>query len=347
MAAGINEVIEGLFTELMPAAKEAVVLPAQIITVVAIILHVFNGLAEEGTLEKLKDNWLKTLIPPLIVAFLVFNYGMMFDYILEIFKALDKETMSFSDQTSIDLENLREEKAKIAKNARETSTGFLDSLSDNIGLSFLIDKIDGAIEMAIHLIIELIYLAVYILYKMMSFLNIYFLCMFGPLQVALYFTPWYRGSLPDWFGKLISALMWMPILNIVKMVVEKIQIYFIKIDMGQLSNANGTTGSTIGQDDWLEYVAVVVGIFMMSQVSNFASFILSSSGIGGENGMFGKVIGGSASAVGSGMASSAGAVAGTVAGPIGSMVGGITKGVAKGAIRGAGKVAGGISNIFS
>jgi hypothetical protein len=319
---------------LMPAAKEAIVIPAQIITVLAMTLHVFNGLSDVSTLDKLKDNWLNTLIPPLIVAFLVFNYGLMFDYFLEMFKAIDKSTMSLSDNTSIELSNLKDQKADIAQKARQETTGLVDGASDLLGVSWIIDHLDGMIETALHLIIELIYLAVYVLFKMMSFLNIYFLCMFGPLQVALYFTPWYKGSLPEWFGKLISAFMWMPILNIVKMVVEKVQIYFIKIDINQMSTASGATGSTIGQDDWLEYVAIVVGIFMMSQVPNFASFILSSAGIGGDNGMFSKVAGGAISA-GSRVAAGAGSL------------GGVTKSMAQGALNRAGAVVGRATNFFS
>ncbi len=346
MATGINEVIEGLFSELMPAAKEAVVVPAQIITVLAMTFHVLNGLSEEGALDKLKDNWLNTLLPPLIVAFLVFNYGLMFDYILEIFQALDKETMSLSDSTSIQLSNLKDAKADVAQKARQESSGLVDGASDLLGVSWIIDHLDVMIENAIHLIIELIYLAVYVLYKLMSFLYIYFLCMFGPLQVALYFTPWYKGSLPDWFGKLISALMWMPILNIVKMEAVKVQIYVIKIDISQMSTASGTTGTTIGQDDWLEYVAILVGIFMMSQVSNFASFILSSSGIGGDNGMFGKVAGGALSAGGT-IGKGAGATAGVATGGASAALGGMSKSVAKGAFRGAGAMVGKATNFFS
>ena len=283
----INEVITGLFDELMPSAKSALVIPAQIITVVALVFQVFSGLSDSSTMEKIKDNWLKTAIPILVVAFLVFNYGVFFDYLYETFDSVDKSTMHLSDESSQQLSLLRDKKADIASHQRDESKGIIDSVSDAFMLSFIIDKIDGGLESLMHTIIELLYLAIYILYKLLSFLNIYFLCMFGPIQVALYFTPWYKGALVSWIGKLITALMWMPLLNIVKMVVEKMQIYFINIDIAQM---NSSSGVTAGQDDWLEYVAMVVGIFMFSQVPNFASFILESSGIGGENGIFRNVI---------------------------------------------------------
>lgn len=307
--AAINEVITGLFDELMPSAKIALVIPAQIITVVALVFQVFSGLSDASSLEKLKDSWLKTAVPMLVVAFLVFNYGVLFDYLYKTFQSVDQSTMHLSDASSEQLSSLRDKKAEIATQQRDESKGIIDTVTDAFMLSFIIDKIDGGLEALVHSIIEMLYLAIYILYKLLSFLNIYFLCMFGPIQVALYFTPWYRGSLANWISKLITALMWMPLLNIVKMVVEKMQIYFIQIDISQMQ---GSTGVTVGQDDWLEYVAMVVGIFMFSQVPNFSSFILESSGIGGENGIFRTLIASSSSRV----ASAAGAVSGTSMGVI-------------------------------
>jgi hypothetical protein len=323
-----NELITGLFDELMPSAKSALVIPAQIITVVALVFQVFSGLTDSSAMEKLKDNWLKTVVPILIVAFLVFNYGTFFDYLYETFDSVDKATMHLSDESAQQLSMLRDKKADIANQQRNVSEGKWDTIADNTPISWIVDKVDQGFELLWHTIIELIYIAIYILYKLLSFLNIYFLCMFGPIQVALYFTPWYKGALVSWIGKLITALMWMPILNIVKMVVEKIQIYFIKVDIAQL---NSSDGITTGHDDWLEYVAMVVGIFMFSQVPSFASFILESSGIGGENGIFKNVI------------ASTSAPAMKAA----SHWGGVSKNAAKGAIRGAGKIVGHASNFFS
>jgi hypothetical protein len=305
----INDVITGLFDELMPSAKSALVIPAQIIATVAIVFQVFSGLSNPTTMENFSRNWIKNVLPIIVVAFLVFNYGTLFEYIYQVFKQVDVSTMNLSDDTSQQLSDLRDQKAAIASQQRDNNTSLLDGLSDNLGFSFIIDKIDEGFESILHTVIELIYLAIYLVYKLLSFLSIYFLCVFGPVQVALYFTTWYNGSFASWIARLVTSLMWMPILNIVKMVVEKMQVYFIKIDIAQMQSGSGVTA---GQDDWLEYVALVVGIFMFSQVPNFASFILESSGIGGENGAFRTIIGSSASAAGGAVGTVAGGLKGAV-----------------------------------
>lgn len=251
-------------------------------------------------------------VKPMILATAISVYPTIFAGFEKSFFAMDKKSAELSvkirdkvdakliAKTAAEAKKEKKEQDEILSNSDDNSAWYLsayESISDSIGAYF---------DELVLLIARIIYYAVYCLLKITSLIYVLFIGMFGSIIIAMSLFKWFEGGFPTWIARLVTTLMWMPILNIVSYAVSTIQLVMVQNDIDAI-NASQTNF----KEDSFGILFYVIATGMYWQVPKIAGFLMESAGVGsGGLGMFGNLAQNVGSSASSGVGGAMGAVTG-------------------------------------
>lgn len=335
----IDQVCSAFYDEMSKTAITSAVDLGRALGVLGLMLSLTTRF--QPLLDGERFDW-KKMIKPLFLFMCIVLYPQIFGGFEKLFFGLDEKTSHLSDSLDSRLSAAINTKAQMnaVQSLKNSTTYFSNTqaLADQgktaeavsaaitnnpVGGLFQFggDVIGWVVDHIVKFVAEIIYYGMYIYLKVYSYVMLIFLAIFGPIVIALSFTEWYQGGFPTWIGRVITTMMWMPVLNIVQMVVNTIHLACVNIDIKEIGNSDWDMG-----DDILGVIFYVVGIMMYFQVPKLAGFLVESAGVGGDNtgSIFGVVKSGASVAAGF-----AGASAGAMKGAAGGAMKGAAGAVAK------------------
>jgi conjugative transposon TraJ protein len=175
------------------------------------------------------------------------------------------------------MERRAKERAYVRDQQQEDS---LFNIAKKIGavqdyIAGLPEVMESWLRMALNYILELLFFAAGLVINLIRTFYLIVLTLIGPLVIGFSVFPGFEGSLNSWIARYVQVYLWLPIANILGMIISRIQVLMVEQDLSRLL-ADGTyDGADMGY-----LLFLIMGIFSYLTIPSLAGFVIESSGAG-------------------------------------------------------------------
>lgn len=161
----------------------------------------------------------------------------------------------------------------------ETEEGWLDGLGNDI--EFMMDKMaynfKNEIRRVISVVLEIIYAAAALCVNTLRTFNLIILAILGPLVFGISVFDGFQHALTTYLARFINVYLWLPVANILSMVLSKIQENMLKMDLSQITHGGQTFFNTY---DLGYMIFMLIGIIAYTTVPSLCDQIIHVGGGG-------------------------------------------------------------------
>jgi hypothetical protein len=251
------------------------------------------------------------LIRPFIIGVVIMNFSLVYNLVDGILSPIN----SYTETLAIDRKELIKEKDKLAdirsefreKEAalEQNGTTFWSNIFKVSSVSTFFDHLlDNCINLllqSLEYLASIIFGAIKLTLRVISYAFRIILIVLGPFTFAISVLPAFKDNWTSWLGKYINVCLFIPIANIMDVIINKLNVLLIKTHIGYYQEAiQALTNSLSDVDSSLMSITISYIIFLIAfivlylMIPNIASYIVSAGTMEGLMG--GITIAGSAAA---------------------------------------------------
>jgi len=280
-----------------------------------IFIRVWGHLARNEEIE------VTPLFRPVALAACLMFYGAIAGSVMTVNKSLSEGTEVLVTSELARVKSLMREKKRLLDQANLRLSTELPALtrgddgSNNVlGMlmnadvgnwisTTVVSQISEAVDKLLIAIGQALYNTAGILIKFLQTFFLLVLLITGPITIGLACFEWFYGGLASWVGRIIHLILWLPLVNIIGGMLERVHVAMLEVDIAQFNN---TPGDVFTKTDVSLLAFYIMGTVAYAMVPTAASWVVESSGVGGAVTKLGGGLKSATGAVGGGAGAAAG-----------------------------------------
>jgi conjugative transposon TraJ protein len=255
-------------------------------SIAAIAATLYIGMRVLGHLARAESVDVFPLLRPFAIGFLALNFTIVTDFIDAMVKPVEVVTQNMVDiQTTRiqQLEQMRQDKIaeklnqldkKLDETSAWTSTGqYLALVTEKFKI-----YLDEGFQQVLKNLFYALFLAARLVILTTRAFFLIVLTVIGPLSFALAIFTGFQDSHLMWIARYVQISLWFPLANILGTIVTYLQGKVITLQYLELTN---NVPDEAQSGDMIYMVFMIIATLSYFTIPTIASYIISSSGIGG------------------------------------------------------------------
>lgn len=251
------------------------------------------------------------LIRPFIIGIVIMNFSLVYNLVDGILSPIN----AYTENLALDRKELMKEKEKLvdvraefrekeAALEQEGTTFWSNIFKVSSVTTFFEHLLDNCINLfleSLEYFASIIFGAIKLTLRVVSYAFRIILIVLGPFAFAMSVLPAFKGNWVSWVGKYINVCLFIPIANIMDVIINKLNVLLISTHIDYYKEAiTALTDSTSSVDSALMSITISYIIFLIAfivlylMIPNIASYVVSAGTMEGLMG--GITIAGSAAA---------------------------------------------------
>jgi len=165
------------------------------------------------------------------------------------------------------------------KYSDQADSGVFSGISNSLRFALLRKSYNlrNTVHIWISEVLQVLYQAASLTIDTLRTFNLLLLAILGPLIFAISIFDGFHHTLTNWFARYLNVFLWLPVANILGMLLGHIQLEMIRLGLG---HAHGDGSVSMGLLDTGYLVFMIVGIIGYCTVPSIAGYIVQVGGRG-------------------------------------------------------------------